>query len=110
VVDVCLDSHELILSEHILAEVDRHLRETLHHQRIAADERVRFLREAATIVDPVALDLDACRDADDLPVLGTMLAGSADCLVTGDKDLLELGKFNERPILTPRQFWQSLSK
>jgi putative PIN family toxin of toxin-antitoxin system len=66
------------------------------------------LREVAEIVTPIAVAADACRDADDLPVLGTVLAAKADCLVTGDKDLLVLTPFSGHPILSPRQFWQRL--
>ena len=32
-----------------------------------------------------------CRDADDDVVLGTAIAGQCDAIVTGDKDLLDLG-------------------
>lgn len=52
--------------------------------------------------------LDACRDGDDLPVLGTLLAAKADCLVTGDQDLLELREFHSIPILSPRAFHDRL--
>ena len=51
---------------------------------------------------------DACRDADDLPVLGAVLAAKADCLVTGDNDLLVLREFSGCPILSPREYWQRL--
>ena len=44
----------------------------------------------------------------DLPVLGTVLAAKADCLVTGDNDLLALGEFSGHAILSPRAFWQLL--
>ncbi len=108
IVDVCIDSHHLVCSEHILAEVHRHLREKLGHTDAMADERVTFLREVAYIVSPVAVAPDACRDPDDLPVLGAVLAGRADCLVTGDKDLLDLAEFSGSSILSPREFWKRL--
>jgi len=108
VVDVCVDSHELVLSEHILAEVHRHLQGKLNPPSSSADQRVSFLREVAKVVRPAAVPPDACRDGDDVPVLGTVVAAKADCLVTGDEDLLVLREFRGHPILTPRQFWQSL--
>jgi predicted nucleic acid-binding protein len=47
------------------------------------------------------------RDANDQPVLGTLLAArdaaGADYLITGDKDLLALS--DRYPIVTPAQFW-----
>ena len=35
-----------------------------------------------------------CRDPDDDKLLETALMGEADCLVTGDRDLLEMSPFN----------------
>jgi predicted nucleic acid-binding protein len=46
----------------------------------------------------------SCRDPDDLPVLGTAVAGNANVLVTGDDDLLTLREFQGMAILSPREF------
>ena len=45
-----------------------------------------------------------CRDPDDDKLLETALMGGADCLVTGDRDLLEMSSFQDIPILTPARF------
>ena len=45
-----------------------------------------------------------CRDPDDDKFLETALMGRADCLITGDRDLLELSPFQEIPILAPASF------
>jgi putative PIN family toxin of toxin-antitoxin system len=45
-----------------------------------------------------------CRDAFDVPFLELALAGKADALVTGDKDLLSLSGSLECPILSADQF------
>ena len=45
-----------------------------------------------------------CRDPDDDKLLETALMGAADCLVTGDRDLLEMSPFQDIPILTPAGF------
>lgn len=108
IVDVCIDSHSLVFSEHILAEVHRHPQSTLNHPSSMADRRVASLREVSEIVTPATVPSDTCRDPDDLPVLGTLLAAKADCLVTGDKDLLILSPFSGHPILSPREFWRRL--
>jgi len=47
-------------------------------------------------------------DADDLTVLGAAIAGHADCLITGDKELLNLGSFRSIAILSPRAFYDPL--
>jgi predicted nucleic acid-binding protein len=48
-----------------------------------------------------------CRDPDDDRILECALAASAEVIVTGDRDLLDLGAFRDTPIMTPRQFLDS---
>jgi putative PIN family toxin of toxin-antitoxin system len=109
VLEVCLAGHELIVSEHILNETRTHLTAKFKVPAKQTREMIALLRDRATIVSPKQLPVDVCRDPDDVPVLGTAVAGDADCLVTGDGDLLELGDFRKIPILTPRAFYQSLT-
>jgi putative PIN family toxin of toxin-antitoxin system len=45
-----------------------------------------------------------CRDSKDDMVLECALLAHADCIVTGDKDLLSLESFRGIRILTPRDF------
>ena len=52
------------------------------------------------------LDSPVSRDSDDDNIIATAIAGSCRCIVTGDKDLLDLGRYKEIDILAPGQFWQ----
>jgi putative PIN family toxin of toxin-antitoxin system len=108
VFQVCLEQHEIILSAHILEELKEHLAKKLKLPARQASEIVAFLREHASIVEPVHVVANACRDHNDLAVLGTAKAGNADILITGDKDLLVLKRFESTIILTPRQFHDRL--
>ncbi len=45
-----------------------------------------------------------CRDPGDDKLLETALMGKADCLITGDRDLLEMSPFHGIPILRPTGF------
>ncbi|MCX5655017.1 MAG: putative toxin-antitoxin system toxin component, PIN family [Planctomycetota bacterium] len=108
VFEACLASHEIVVSQHILGELRRHLRGKIKLPAARADAVLSFLRENAAVVTPAKVPADACRDPTDLAVLGTALAARADCLVTGDADLLELGAFRGIPILSPRAFHDSL--
>ena len=45
-----------------------------------------------------------CRDPDDDKLLETALMGEANCLITGDRDLLEMSSFHDIPILAPGAF------
>jgi predicted nucleic acid-binding protein len=40
-------------------------------------------------------------------VLGLVVPGRVDVIVSGDKDLLVLKKFETARIITPREFWES---
>jgi putative PIN family toxin of toxin-antitoxin system len=67
---------------------------------------LHFLRSHTTQVEAAEVPVDACRDPDDLMVLGSAKAAVADYLVTGDEDLLTLQSYQDIPIVTPRQFWE----
>jgi predicted nucleic acid-binding protein len=49
-------------------------------------------------------------DPDDDWVLATAVAGEADVIVTGDKDLLVLKRYQGIPIVTPRGFLELLQQ
>lgn len=67
-----------------------------------------WLRDLVRIGRTFAGDLPdigpVCRDADDDHVLATAVAVGADCIVTGDGDLLALHRFGAIRILTARDF------
>ena len=108
VFEACLASHEIILSEHILGELQRHLRGKFKAPGRQVDAILAYLRENATVVTSAKVPAGACRDRTDLAVLGTALAAEADCLVTGDRDLLDLKAFRGIPLLSPRAFHDRL--
>ncbi len=109
VMELCLEDHDLAVSAELLAEVRRSLLEKIHVPEAIADEFSRFLRSSGLIVKPSPVPPDACRDPNDLHVLGLAQASEAIFLVTGDKDLLALGRFGATRILTPRQFWDQMA-
>ncbi len=103
-------SVEVLLSAFILDELRRVLpRLAQRHGLTAAeiDDLVDALSIQAELVEPVPGTDPELRDADDQPVLATLLAAiatsGADYLITGDKDLLALAL--RYPIITPAKFW-----
>lgn len=94
------------LSRYMLEELERVLPRLNHRLNWRADDFADFIDTLALLTDlvePVVPKAGTVRDADDLPVLGTLLASGADYLITGDKDLLALQ--DHYPIITPAQFW-----
>ncbi len=105
---ICFRDHSVVLSQHILDELAEHyvgkFKATTQQAALVSDT----LRKQSEIVVPALISQDAFGDVDDLPVLGTAVAGQADCLVTGDKQLLELGNYRGVPIISPREFYDRI--
>jgi putative PIN family toxin of toxin-antitoxin system len=110
VLEHCLYEHTLIFSEPLLDEIHESICKKIHAPKPAASTLRKFLADKAKIVVPVDLPKDACRDPDDIVVLGTAAAGAADVIVTGDNDLLIIKKFQTILVLTPREFWEFVQK
>ena len=97
----------LVLSEPMLAEISTVMGYPKIRKRIGWDNDtisryVMLLRFEAEISDIRKTAAHVPRDAKDNMVLATLLASQADCLVTGDADLLALA--DRYPILTPADF------
>jgi len=97
----CTERHEIVLSDFILAETRRHLAEKFRFDQVEVDEAIRLLESSGTLVAPAELGKTVSRDRDDDLILGTAVAGRADCIVTGDEDLLVLREFRGIPSAAP---------
>jgi|SRR4030042_399480 hypothetical protein len=106
VFELCLEKHEIIISEHILSEVQRNLQKKLKMPEEKIQRITQYLREFCTITAYKRLDKMVCRDPDDVKILGLSEVAKPDYIITGDMDLLALKEFNSIPIITPREFWE----
>ena len=64
---------------------------------------VNLLRLRGELVTPQR-QVDVCRDPKDNKFLAAAAADRADCLVSNDADLLDLGRFESIPVLRPAEF------
>jgi putative PIN family toxin of toxin-antitoxin system len=110
VFEVCLTSHTIVISEHILSEVERVLIKKIHLPRNIIASIMDYLRDVAEIFEPQVIKDSACRDIEDHKIIGTAMSGNAQLIITGDDDLLTLKKFMKIDIVTPREFWNRLRK
>lgn len=97
---------DLVTSEDCLAEMRRIFYKekfTRYFSREEADLLLEVFRAAAEIVDKKE-QIQACRDPNDDKYLEAAIAAQADCIVSGDPDLLTLNPFRDIPILSPRDF------
>jgi len=99
-----INEHELFLSPHILREFERVMAVKMSLNRDRVQRAVALLERKASVLEPVPLDTPVCRDSNDDPVLALARDCNADCLVTGDDDLLILTTFERTRIISPREF------
>jgi putative PIN family toxin of toxin-antitoxin system len=104
VMEVCLSEHEIVLSDELLDEILKNLLQKIKLPSGVVDGIRELLREHATLLNPIPIAPGVWRDPDDIKVLSLAAASKADYIVTGDKDLLVLKKFEGIPILSPRSF------
>ena len=104
IMEVCLSDHEILLCDELLEEILRNLRLKIKLPTKIVDDIGDLLMEQVSMIDPVPLFPDICRDPDDAKILGLAVAADANYIVTGDKDLLVLKEFQGILILNPRGF------
>jgi putative PIN family toxin of toxin-antitoxin system len=102
--------HELVTSEFILEELGRKLVEKFRFPAREAHQVAAFLRRVAVVVEPAELPLALCRDPTDIPVLGTAVGGECALLISVDRDLLDMQRINEIPIIRPGEYWRSTTE
>ena len=103
--DVLLHN-ELVISDFILEELGRKLVEKFNFPRRDADQVGAFLRRVSIVVQPADLPSDLCRDPNDVPVLGTAVAGECALLNSVDRDLLDMQTIQAIPIIRPGEYWR----
>ena len=81
--------------------------------KLSADDQRELLGDYLPFCEvvrmpPLPPKTPECRDPYDLPFLQLAIAGKADCLVTGGRDLLALAGQFSRPVMKPDQFLAGL--
>lgn len=106
--EVVLQSHELLISDPVLKELERILPNKLGQSESITEGFISLLRSEGFLItnDYPAPSLP---DPDDEPIVASALAGGAKVFVTGDKALLKLKTIEQLPIISPREFWERLS-
>lgn len=102
---------EILLSSAVQTELSEVLLRPKFDRYVSATRRLQFLANliaVATLVQ-VTVNITACRDPKDDKFLELAVNGNAECIITGDKDLLILHPFRDIAILTPQAFWFYLS-
>jgi len=109
ILTVVLAEHELLIGESILKELPRVLRVKMRMAPQIIEEAVIFLRQEGAVVTAESIpELPVIRDPDDRQIIAEALAGGADLVVSGDRDLLDVAEELPIEVVSPRGFWEKL--
>jgi len=100
------DLGELLVSESIWLELEQVLARPKFNRYITLEERNEFLVDLSETVQfiKVTEQINECRDPKDNKYLELAVSGKAECIVTGDDDLLVLNPWRDIEILTVQEF------
>ncbi len=108
VIFYCLDACKIVLSEDIVHEL-------LDRLKVKAKAPYRWLRilrlhlDRLTVIVPAGESItQEVRDPKDVHVMAVAHAEKCDYVITGDKDLLELGSYQQIQIVSSRQFLEEV--
>jgi hypothetical protein len=93
----------LLFSTETQKELQTRIMKKKFDQYVSLAKRQRFLAQLDAVTEyiPIVNRPMGCRDKDDDKFLETAVIGKADCLVTGDNDLLAMDPFQGIPIVLP---------
>lgn len=98
----------LILSPDIVRETARILRRRFAFPDVLVLQTLKQMARVAELVQPQRRLAVVAADPDDDRILECALEGKADVIVSGDQDLLQLGSFQNIPIISPIDFLRTL--
>jgi len=97
---------EILLSQATLEELAEVLQREKFDRYVTSSEREEFLEafvERALFLQATE-EVRVCRDPRDDKFLELAVSGKANCIISGDKDLLSLHPFHDVAVMTPAQF------
>jgi hypothetical protein len=105
-VRLAAEQGDFCFSAYTFSELRRVFTEDKFDRYITLASRLAFIEALlanAVFVAPGEIPV-VCRDADDNQLLAVATACGADCLCSGDDDLLSLATFESIPIFSPARF------
>jgi putative PIN family toxin of toxin-antitoxin system len=103
-----LVTHQLVVSFPLLNELTNILHSKFGIPVDVITEFTEMLIQDVTLSGQSESAVIDIQDQDDVIILSTALSGGAEVFVTGDKEVLALGKIQHMEIVSPRKFWETL--
>lgn len=97
---------QLLASDATLKEIAEVIGRSKFDRYLTLEERQQFISLLARIVELPAIShrFSDCKDPKDNKFLDLAVSGSANVIITGDRDLLILHPFHDIPILSPTDY------
>jgi len=102
-----IGDYQLVMSAEILDEVANKLRTKFKFPEENIQELVDILLTHCHIIEP-SNKFDIVRDKNDNKIIECAYDGKANCIVTGDSDLLDLKEFKSIRIFSAKEFLNML--
>ncbi|RLA96853.1 MAG: putative toxin-antitoxin system toxin component, PIN family [Deltaproteobacteria bacterium] len=103
-------SHQLVISRSLLSEIKRVLTYKLGVPDEFVTEFMEIIERDSLLSDSSPLAEIDIRDRDDVVILSAALNAGVDFFITGDKELLALRQLGTMEIISPREFWDRLTR
>ena len=107
VMEVVFENHVLLISPEIFGEIKNTVYQSKFDKYFFPEDTrsdiLNIVLLNSVVINP-EIKITACRDPKDNKYLELALSGKADCIITGDKDLLVLNPFENIPIISPLDF------
>lgn len=99
----------IAMSQQLLNEIEatfnkKKFQPKLKDLNLTVSTLINLIRESVILYPIEEISVHELRDPDDNIVLATAMAGNADAIVTGDRDLLVLGEYQGIQIVTAQDF------
>jgi uncharacterized protein len=107
--ELVVHDHELLTCRPVLSELERVLAAKLGIPAVIITGFIGLLKSEGRIVEPGENLAVSIKDAADLPILACAVSAKAHVFVTGDKELLDLRRIGDLPIVSPRELWLQLA-
>jgi putative PIN family toxin of toxin-antitoxin system len=104
--EIVLAEHELLVSDLVVEEFERVLRDKLGAPKPVLERALSILDHAEAVPNSTAVPGGPGFDEDDAAILGAAIEAEADVFVTGDQELLALAKGQPVPAVSPRRFME----
>ena len=88
----CIRQHRLVTSDFIINEFQDKLSNKFKYRSEEIKQATELLFSRMKVVVSTSLEQGVCRDPEEDNILAAAIEGQCDCIITGDKDLLILGR------------------